>query len=191
MNLKGSETEKNLVKAATGESLARNKYTYFAGVAKKEGYEQIAAIFLETADNEKEHAKVYYKKLINDGSHIEITAKYCDGLGTTLQNLEFAFLGENEENTILYPGFAEVAKSEGFIQIYDSFMQITEVEKHHEARYRKLHENVIKKAVFKKEIAVDWKCRNCGRVMNGPEAPEDCPACHHPRAYFELLCDNF
>ncbi len=191
MDLKGSETYKNLMKAALGESLARNKYTFFSSVAKKEGYEQIAGIFFETAENEKEHAKVYYKHLPNDGTHIEITASYCDGLGTTLDNLKHAFLGENEENTILYPSFAQTAKDEGFIQIYNSFMQIIEVEKHHEARYRKLYQNIVERTVFKKDYEANWKCRNCGRVIKNTEAPVSCPACHHPKAYFELLCDNF
>lgn len=188
-NLKGTETEKNLLKAVLGESLARNKYTFFSNIAKKEGYEQIAAIFLETAENEHEHAKLYYKQLGEE--KIQATVTFPAGLGTTIQNLQAAYEGEHEENTILYPGFAQVAKDEGFVQIHDIFMNVTEVEFHHEARYRKLHENIEKDLVFKNDICVSWKCRNCGRLVQGLDAPEICPTCFHPKAYFELNCDSY
>ncbi len=188
--LKDSETEKNLLKAFAGESQARNRYTYFASVAKKEGYEQIAAIFLETADNEKEHAKVFFKYL--QGGDCSITATYPAGkIGTTAENLLEAANGEHLEWGTLYPEFEKVARKEGFNEIADSFKEIAEVEEHHEQRYRKLLENLKNEKVFKKDSVVKWKCRNCGYVHEGKEAPEVCPACKHPQAYYELLCDNF
>jgi rubrerythrin len=189
-NLKGTQTEKNLLAAFAGESQARNRYTYFASEAKKAGYEQIAALFLETAENEKEHAKVYYKHL--QGGMVEITAMYPAGvIGTTEENLKEAADGEKAECGTIYPEFAAVAKKEGFPEIARSFQQIAEVEAHHEKRYRTLLTNLEKKQVFKKEKVVKWKCRNCGYVHEGKEAPNKCPACQHPQAYYELLSDNY
>jgi rubrerythrin len=188
--LKGSETEKNLLKAFAGESQARNRYTYFAGVAKKEGFEQISAIFIETADNEKEHAKVFFKFL--EGGDVEITAAYPAGkIGTTAENLFAAAEGEKMEYSKLYPAFGETARKEGFLEIASEFKQIGEVEEKHEERYRKLLENVKKGAVFKKDASVKWKCRNCGYVHEGKEAPKKCPACQHPQAYYELKEENY
>ena len=188
--LKGSETEKNLLKAFAGESQARNRYTYFASVAKKEGYEQISAIFLETADNEKEHAKIFFKYL--EGGDAEIIATYPAGkIGTTAENLLAAANGEKLEWGTLYPEFSKVAKSEGFADIADSFKQIGEVEEHHEKRYRKLLDDIKKGTVFKKDKVVKWKCRNCGHVFEGAEAPEKCPVCDHPRSFFEVWCENY
>lgn len=190
MSIKGTETEKNILKAFAGESQARNRYTYFASVAKKEGFEQISAIFLETADNEKEHAKRFFKFL--EGGDVEITAMYPAGkIGTTTENLLAAAMGENEEHTKLYPEFADIAEKEGFQDVAFVFRKIAEVEKHHEERYRKLLKNIEDGTVFKKSTKTQWKCRNCGYVHEGPEALEKCPSCDHPKAYFELLCDNF
>jgi len=191
--LKGSETEKNLLKAFAGESQARNKYTYFASVAKKEGYEQISAIFLETADNEKEHAKVFFKHLESSGgTPLEITASYPAGkIGTTEENLLAAANGEKEEWTTIYKNFESMARKEGFKEIADSFKEIAEVEEQHEKRYKKLLENVKSKKVFKKEKVVKWKCRNCGYVHEGKEAPDECPACKHPKSYYEVLEENY
>lgn len=189
-SIKGTQTEKNLLASFAGESQARNRYTYFAGVAKKEGYEQISAIFLETADNEKEHAKVFFKFL--EGGAVEITAMYPAGsICSTADNLKAAAAGENEEHTKLYPGAADVAEKEGFIEIAAAFRMIAGVEVLHEARYLKLLDNVNKKQVFKKEQKVRWKCRNCGHVHEGIEAPEICPTCKHPRAYFEIKETNY
>lgn len=189
-SIKGTETEKNLLKAFAGESQARNRYTYAASVAKKEGFEQISALFTETADNEKEHAKVFFKYL--EGGPAEITATYPAGkLGTTAENLLAAADGELEEWSELYPTFAEVAESEGFADVAASFRNIAKVEAHHEARYRALLENVNGYKVFKKDGVFFWKCRNCGYVHEGAEAPDLCPACKHPQSYFELLGDNF
>jgi len=188
--LKGTSTEKNLLKSFAGESQARNRYTYFASVAKKEGYEQISAIFLETADNEKEHAKVFFKYL--QGGDTEITASYPAGkIETTKENLLAAAEGEKLEWGTLYPNFEKIARDEGFKEIADSFKEIAEVEKQHEKRYRKLLENVKNKRVFKKDKVVKWKCRNCGYIHEGEEAPKECPACKHPQAYYELLCENY
>jgi len=188
--VKGTKTEKNLLASFAGESQARNRYTYFASVAKKAGYEQIAAIFLETADNEKEHAKRFFKYL--EGGMLEIQASYPAGIiGDTMQNLEAAACGENEEWTKLYPGAAKTAKEEGFDDVAACFENIAKVEKEHEQRYRKLLENVKSGKVFKKEATVQWKCRNCGYIHEGPEAPEKCPACLHPRSYYELQCANY
>jgi rubrerythrin len=193
MNLKGSETEKNLLKAFAGESQARNRYTYFSSVAKKEGYEQISAIFTETADNEKEHAKIFFKHLEkSNGRKVEITAGYPAGkIGTTKENLLAAANGEKEEWSELYPTFEKIARKEGFKKIADSFKEIAEVEEKHEIRYRKLLKNVIEKKVFKKDKVVRWKCRNCGYIHTGKEAPKECPACKHPRAYYEILEENY
>lgn len=189
-NLKGTKTEKNLHDAFAGESMARNKYTYFASVAKKEGYEQIAGIFLETAENEKEHAKVFFKYL--EGGSVEITAKYPAGkIGNTDENLLAAADGEKEEWGKIYPEFEKIARKEGFEEIAKSFKEIAEVEEHHEKRYRKLLENLKAGKVFKKEKVVKWKCRNCGYIHEGKNAPESCPACNHPQAYYEILEENY
>ena len=190
MELRGSETEKNLLKSFAGESQARNRYTYFASKAKKEGFEQIAAIFTETADNEKEHAEIFFKYL--EGGGVEITAMYPAGkIGTTSENLLASADGENEEWSELYPEFERVAREEGFEKIADSFKEIAEVEEEHEKRYRKLLANVKEGVVFKRDSVVKWKCRNCGYVHEGEEAPESCPACQHAQSYYELLCENY
>jgi rubrerythrin len=189
-SIKGTKTEKSLLAAFAGESQARNRYTYFASQAKKEGYEQIAAIFLETADNEKEHAKRFFKFL--EGGEVEITASYPAGvIGNTSANLEAAAAGENLEWTKLYKEAEEIAREEGFKEIADVFMEIAEVEEQHEIRYRKLLKNVKEGKVFKKDTVVKWKCRNCGYVHEGKEAPIECPACAHPQAYYELLSENY
>ena len=190
-SVKGTETEKNLLKAFAGESQARTRYTYFASTAKKEGYEQISAIFLETAENEKEHAKRFFSFL--EGGMIEIEAEYPAGvLGkNTLENLKAAADGENEEYTKLYPHFADVAQKEGFSEIAALFRVISKVEAEHEKRYRKLAANIENNEVFKKDKPVRWKCRNCGYVQEGPEAPESCPSCSHPKAYFEIKEENY
>jgi len=189
-SLKGTKTEKNLLAAFAGESQARNRYTYFASQAKKEGYEQIAALLLETADNEKEHAKRFFKFL--EGGDVEITAMYPAGIiGTTKENLKAAADGENHEHTKLYPEFAAIAKEEGFPEVAAAFRSIAVVEKQHEARYRKLLQNVEQGMVFKKEKVVRWKCRNCGYIHEGKTPPAKCPACEHPEAYFELLEENY
>ena len=177
MELKGSKTEANLLAAFAGESQARNKYTYFASVAKKEGYEQIAALFLETAENEKEHAKIHLKNL--------------NGIGTTVENLKAAADGENYEWTDMYETFAKEAEEEGFTKIAESFRAIGEVEKHHEERYRALLANIEKGEVFKKGSIVIWKCRNCGHIVVGIEAPTVCPVCNHPQSYFEVNAENY
>jgi len=190
MSIKGTETERNLLKAFAGESQARNRYTFFASTAKKDGLEQIASIFLETAGNEKEHAEVFFKYL--EGGEVEITASYPAGrIGTTAENLLAAAEGEKLEWSSLYPTFAAVAKREGFSDIATSFTEIAEVEVAHEKRYRKLLENVESTVVFKRNGVVRWKCRNCGYIHEGLEAPEICPACKHPRAYYELLAENY
>ena len=190
MNLKGSETEKNLLKAFAGESQARNRYTYFASEAKKEGYEQISAIFLETADNEKEHAKIFFEYL--KGGETEINASYPAGkIGNTKENLLASAEGEKMEWGKIYPEFKKIAEKEGFKDITKSFKEIAEVEEQHEKRYRKFLENVKKGEVFKKDKIVKWKCRNCGYVYEGKEAPKQCPACKHPQAFYELLVENY
>jgi rubrerythrin len=188
--IKGSKTEQNLLKSFAGESQARNRYTYFAGIATKEGYEQISAIFLETADNEKEHAKVFFKYL--EGGDLEITATYPAGkIGTTAENLAAAAAGEKMEWGTLYPDFAAVAESEGFTDIATSYREIAEVEAHHEDRYNRLLANVRGDTVFKKSAPTKWICRNCGYVFEGAEAPAICPACKHPQSYYELLCEGY
>lgn len=193
MGLKGSETEKNLLKSFAGESQARMRYNYFASVAKKEGYEQISGIFTETADNEREHAKVFFKYLKESGGvAVEITASYPAGkIGTTKENLLAAAEGEKLEWGTLYPDFEKVARDEGFEKIANSFKEIAEVEEQHEKRYRKLLKNVEDKSVFKKDKVVKWKCRNCGYVHEGKEAPEKCPACKHPQSYYEIWCEGY
>ena len=189
-SVKGTLTEKNLLAAFAGESQARNRYTYFASAARKEGYEQIAHIFLETADNEKEHAKVFFKHL--EGGEVVITAGYPAGvIGDTKSNLEAAAAGEKMEWTTLYADFAKTAKAEGFPDVARSFEQIAKVEKFHEARYRKLISNIKDTAVFKKGKKVKWHCLNCGYVLEGESAPKACPACLHPQSYFEVLAKNF
>jgi len=189
-SLKGTKTEKNLLKAFAGESQARNRYTYFASQAKKDGYEQIAAIFIETADNEKEHAKRLFKFL--EGGEVEITAAFPAGvIGGTKENLKAAAAGENHEHTQMYPEFARIAEEEGFHEIASVFRAIAVAERQHEKRYLALLDNIEKDRVFKRERVVRWKCRNCGYIHEGPEAPEKCPACAHPRAYFELLSENY
>ena len=177
MELKGSKTEANLWKAFAGESMARNKYTYFASKAKKEGYEQIAALFLETADNEKEHAKLWFKAL--------------DGIGDTPANLVAAAAGENEEWTAMYKEMAETAKAEGFDKLAYLFAAVGEIEKEHEERYRALLKNLNDGMVFQKDGVYIWKCRNCGHIHMGKEAPQVCPVCAHPQAYFELKAENY
>ncbi|MGB2629782.1 MAG: rubrerythrin family protein [Candidatus Omnitrophota bacterium] len=189
-SVKGTRTEKNLLVAFAGESQARNRYTYFAGAAKKAGHEQIAAIFLETAENEKEHAKRFFKYL--EGGEVEISASYPAGvIGDTAQNLEHAADGEKLEWTTLYKDFGNVARKEGFDEIADTFKEIAEVEEVHETRYRKLLKNVKEGTVFRKDKAVKWRCRNCGYVHEGQEAPEKCPACLHPQAYYELFSEPY
>lgn len=188
--LKGTKTEKNLLKAFAGESQARNRYTYFAKQAKKEGYEQIAAIFEETAENEKEHAKVFFKHL--EGGMVEITADYPAGvIGSTEENLLAAAEGEKMEWGTLYPDFGKIAEEEGFPDIANSFKNIAEVEAEHEKRYRKLLENVKENKVFKRNKSMKWKCRNCGFIYEGTEPPQKCPACQHPQSYYELLAENY
>ena len=190
MEFKGSKTEKNLLAAFAGESQARNRYTYFASEAKKAGYEQISAIFLDTAENEKEHAKIYFKLL--QGGETEIVAAYPSGvIGDTAANLKAAAAGENFEWTTLYQRFADVAKQEGFNEAFQAFSQISKAEKYHEARYLGLLKNVQGGKVFKKDSSAKWHCRNCGYVHEGKEAPENCPVCSHPKPYFEVLAENY
>jgi len=190
MELKGSNTEKNLLESFAGESQARNRYTFFASVAKKEGYEQISAIFTETAGNEKEHAELFFKFL--KGGMVEITASYPAGIiSTTAENLKEAADGEKMEWGTLYPNFADIAENEGFLDISNIFRMIAKVEKEHETRYRKLLVNVKQDKVFKKEEIIKWKCRNCGHVHEASEAPEKCPVCDHARSYFEVFCENY
>jgi rubrerythrin len=188
--IKGTKTEKNLLIAFAGESQARNRYTYFASAAKKEGFEQISGIFLETAENEKEHAKRFFKFL--EGGDIEIQASYPAGIiGNTAGNLEAAADGEKMEWTTIYKEFEGVAMDEGFKEIASVFKEISEVEEQHETRYRKLLKNIEEGKVFKRDTVVKWKCRNCGYIHEGKEAPEKCPACVHPQSYYELLCENY
>ncbi len=190
MELKGSQTEKNLLTAFAGESQARNRYTYFASQAKKEGYEQIRAVFEETANQEKEHAKREFKFL--EGGEVEITAAYPAGIiGNTLENLKAAAAGEHYETTEMYPQFAQVAEKEGFDEIAEVFRNIAIAEKRHEDRYLALAKNIQEGKVFKREKPVRWVCRNCGYVHEGAEAPEICPACAHPQAHFEIEAANY
>ena len=189
-SVKGTKTEKNLLAAFAGESQARNRYTYFAGAARKEGYEQIANIFEETAGNEKEHAKVFFKHL--EGGDVEITAMYPAGMiKDTVSNLEAAANGEKMEWTTLYTNFAKVAKDEGLPEVARSFEQIAKAEKFHESRYRKLIENLSKGEAFKKKSQAKWHCINCGYVIESSEAPSECPACKHPKSFYELLAENY
>jgi rubrerythrin len=189
-SIKGTQTEKNLLAAFAGESQARNRYTYFASAARKEELEQIANIFIETAENEKEHAKVFFKYL--EGGDVEVIAAYPAGMiKDTKTNLEAAAAGENMEWTTIYADFSKIARDEGFPEIARSFEQIAKVEKFHESRYRKLVDNVANGEVFKKKSVVKWHCTNCGYVFEGAEAPKECPACKHPQAFYELLAENF
>jgi rubrerythrin len=189
-SLKGTETEKNLLKSFAGESQARMRYTYFAKVAKTEGYEQISAIFLETAEQEKAHAKKYFNHL--EGGDVEITATYPAGkTGTTAENLLAAATGEHEEWTELYPHFGDVAEAEGFLNIAATFRKIAAVEVQHEKRYRRLLERVVAGTVFMREEEITWQCRECGHIHVGKEAPKACPTCAHPQAYFEVEKQNY
>ena len=190
MELKGSKTEHNLLAAFAGESQARNRYTFFASAARKEGYEQIAGIFEETAGNEKEHAQLFFKHL--QGGEVEITAKYPAGIiATTLENLKASAAGEHLETTMLYPNAGDVAEKEGFKEIANTFRQVAKVEAYHERRYNKLAVSVKNGTVFKKDHKVYWKCRNCGQVLEASEAPKRCPVCDHEQKYFELWCENY
>ena len=190
MELKSSRTEKNLLLAFAGESQARNRYSYFASQAKKEGYEQIAGIFLETADNEKEHAKREFKFL--QGGEVEITASFPAGvIGDTEANLKASAAGEHYEWTEMYPTFAKIARDEGFNQIAGVFESIAMAEKAHEARYLTLLKNIEEGKVFNRDTVVKWRCRNCGYIYEDKEAPKECPACAHPQGYYELLCENY
>jgi len=190
MNFKGSRTEKNILAAFAGESQARNRYTYFSSAARNEGFEQISAIFLETADNEKEHAKLFFKHL--QGGDVEITATYPAGvIGKTVDNLLAAAEGEKLEWGTLYPGFAKIAKEEGFPKVAESFTEVGEVEQFHERRYRELYNIIRSGSFFKKNKSVKWHCRNCGYIHEGMQAPDECPACKHPQAHFEVLAENW
>lgn len=190
MSIKGTRTEKNLLTAFAGESQARNRYTYYSGAARKEGYRQIAEIFEETANQEREHAKRMFKFL--EGGDVEITAAFPAGvIGTTLENLKAAAAGENHEWTDMYPEIARVAREEGFNDVAAAFDAISVAEKQHEKRYNDLAANIEAGAVFKREAPTTWRCLNCGYLHEGPEAPGICPACVHPQAHFELLGENW
>jgi rubrerythrin len=189
-SIKGTKTEKNLLAAFAGESQARNRYSFAASVARKEGYEQIAAIFLETADQEKQHAKRFFRFL--EGGMVEIAAAYPAGVtGSTKENLKAAADGEHEEYNALYPEFARIARAEGFPDVATQFLLTSKAEKHHEERYRMLLKNVTDKTVFKKKAATIWICRECGYVHEGPEAPDKCPCCEHPQAFYQVLVDQY
>jgi rubrerythrin len=189
-SLKGTRTERNLLNSFAGESQARSRYTFFASVAKKEGYEQIAGVFLETAEQEKEHAKKFFKYL--EGGKVEITASYPAGIiATTAENLKAAAEGENEEWSILYKEFAEVAAEEGFPRIATTFRMVARVEAEHEARYLKLLARLEENKLFERDEETEWQCRNCGYVHKGKKAPEKCPACEHPQAFFEPKKTNY
>lgn len=190
-SLKGTETEKNLLKSFAGESQARNRYTFAAKVAEKEGFPQIGEIFLETAENERQHAKNMFKHL-ESGEPVEITARYPAGkIGSTAENLQEGIEGEHEETTLLYPGFADTAQKEGFAEIASMYRSIAKVEAEHEARYRALLANVKNDTVFRKSAKVSWKCRKCGYIHVGEAAPGTCPACKHPTNYFEIRAENW
>lgn len=189
-SIRGTQTEQNLLTAFAGESQARNRYTYFAGKARKEGYVQIAAVFSETADQEKEHAKRFFKFL--EGGDVQVACSFPAGvIGTTAENLSAAADGERHEHGEMYPGFARVAREEGFGAVARVFEAVSVAERHHEKRYRALAANILGGRVFKREEATVWCCRNCGYLHEGVEAPETCPACAHPRAHFELHCENY
>lgn len=187
--IKGTKTEQALINSFAGESMGRNKYTFFAKQAKKEGYEQIAEIFLTTAENEKEHAKLFYSYL--DNPQAKITGAYALKIGTTKENLEYAISGEHEEWSKLYLEAEEIAKSEGFEEIAETFKYVRKCEAHHEERFKKLYETIKADTVFKKEQETEWMCRKCGYVHKDFTAPEMCPNCHHPKAYFQVLCENY
>jgi len=190
MDFKGSRTEKNLLAAFAGESQARTRYTFFASQARKEGYEQIAAIFEETSENEKEHAKLFFKHL--QGGMVEITAAYPAGIiAPTAENLKAAAAGEKLEWGTLYPNFGNIAEQEGFSEAANTFRAVAKVEAYHERRYLKLLESVNQGKVFKKDVVIKWKCRNCGFVFEGSEAPANCPVCSHPKSHFEVWCENY
>ncbi len=189
-SIKGTETEKNLLKSFAGESQARMRYDYFSSVAKKEGYELVAAIFEETAKNEREHAKKFFGFL--EGGAVEITASYPAGIiSNTLENLKAAAMGEHEEYTELYPHFADIAEKEGFQEVAILYRGVANIEKHHEQRYLKLAQLIEQKKMFARELPKLWKCRNCGHIHQGSEAPVKCPVCAHPQSYFEILCEEF
>ena len=189
-SLKGTQTEKNLLTAFSGESQARNRYTYFASKAKKEGYVQISDIFTETANQEKEHAKRLFKFL--EGGEVEITGAFPAGvIGTTLENLKDSAAGEHHEQAVMYPEFAKTAREEGFDNLAEVFEAIAVAEKQHEKRYLELRDNILKEKVFKREKVVKWRCGNCGYIHEGKEAPKVCPACDHKQEYFELLAENW
>ena len=189
-SLRGTQTEKNLLAAFAGESQARNRYSFFASAARKDGFEQIANIFTETAENEKEHAKVFFKHL--EGGDTQITAVYPAGMiKDAKSNLEAAAAGENLEWTTIYADFGKIAKDEGFPEVARSFEQVARVEKFHESRYRKLIANIANGEVFKRKSAVKWHCINCGYIFEGTEPPKECPACRHPQAFYELLAENY
>jgi rubrerythrin len=189
-SIKGTKTEKNLLTAFSGESQARNRYTFYASAAKKQGYEQISAIFEETANQEKEHAKRLFKFL--EGGEVTISAAFPAGIiGSTLQNLKAAAAGEHYEQTKMYPGFARIARTEGFAEIADVMMSIAVAERFHEKRYLGLAANIKAKKVFKRSRTATWRCRNCGYIHQGSAAPNICPACAHPRAHFEIVCENW
>jgi len=189
-SIKGTKTEKNLLTAFAGESQARNRYDYFSSKAKKQGYEQISAVFAETADNEKEHAKRLFKFL--EGGEVGVAASFPAGIiGETKDNLKAAAAGENHEHTTMYPEFAEIAKQVGFDEIAEVFMSIANAEKQHEKRYLGLMANIENGTVFKRDKPVKWRCRNCGYIHEGTEPPDECPACAHPKAHYELLCENW
>lgn len=189
-SIKGTRTEQNLLKAFAGESQARTRYTFFASAAKKEGFEQISGVFTETANQEKEHAERFFKFL--EGGMVEITASFPAGrIGTTAENLKAAAEGENEEWTLLYPEFAQVAEEEGFKAVAAAFKAIAKVEAEHEARYKTLLARVEADKVFEREEEILWQCRNCGYVHKGKKAPENCPSCNHPKAYFEPKKENY
>ncbi len=189
-SIKGTKTEQNLLKAFAGESQARNRYTYFASAAREQGFQQIANIFLETADNEKEHAKTFFKHL--EGGGLEITAMYPAGaISDTKANLEASAAGELEEWSSIYPGFGKIAREEGFPEVARSFEQIAKAEKFHEGRYRRLIDNMASGQVFKRATTMTWHCINCGYIFEGTEPPKQCPACGHPQSFYELLAQNY
>lgn len=193
MDFNASRTKQNLMNSFAGESQARMRYTFFASVAKKAGYEQIAAIFLDTADNEKEHAKVFYKhlaKYLGEGA-VTVNGTYPVAFSDTLTHLKEAIAGENEEWTKLYPEAAKIADEEGFADVGESFRQVANAEIEHEKRYLALKNNMETGTVFKKKSQARWRCRNCGRVVDGAEAPDKCPTCNHPQAYFEIMAENY
>ena len=195
MDFKKSKTMQNLMNSFAGESQARNRYSFFAGIARKAGYQQMSAIFQDTADNEKEHAKIFYKHLVEKlgkaVAMVNVQASYPVILGDTEANLASAIAGENEEWTMLYPEGAKTADAEGFPEIAESFRQIAEAEKEHEKRYQALKNNIANATVFKKAKPVKWRCRNCGRVIEAAEAPAVCPTCNHPQEYFEVIAENY